>query len=209
MKTEVTMRRKLFDAEIRQKSKSSFFSATDLVASGNKWRILNDVPPFSLKNWMQTKSTKEFISALESQFGKVKINAKAKNQHTWVHPYLFIDIALAIDPKLKIEVYGWLYDELLKYRNDSGDSYNKMTGSLYNNCTNKSTFHKSISHTARMIKGSIGVKDWQSATQDQLKIRDRIHENIALLSDVLRDNNKAVKYGINKTLGNDVLFFDA
>jgi hypothetical protein len=41
METEVIMKRKLFDSEISQKSQSGFFSATDLVNAGNRWRTLN------------------------------------------------------------------------------------------------------------------------------------------------------------------------
>jgi hypothetical protein len=34
---------------------------------------------------------------------------------------------------LKIEVYSWLFDKLIKYRNNSGDSYKKMAGALFEN----------------------------------------------------------------------------
>lgn len=207
MKTEVIMKRVFFDGHISQQSKSSFFSATDLIKAGNRWRVLNHLPLFSFRNWLLTKQTKEFIETLELQFGKIKINSKGKNLHTWVHPYLFIDIALAIDPKLKIEVYGWLYDHLLQYRNDSGDSYVKMSGALYVNCKNKSTFKRSIEITARLIKNAINVKDWETANQEQLKLRDKVHENIALLCDILRDNNQAIQLGINKTIGANVVIF--
>lgn len=200
MKTEVKMKRELFGMEITQKSKSEFFSATDLVKAGNKFRAINGLQPFDLSEWLRYKSTKEFIDALEARFGKVKISARGRGTHTWVHPYLFIDIALAIDPQLKIEVYQWLYDHLLRYRNDSGDSFKKMTGALYQNATNKSSFTKDIKSLCRYIKNECGVKDWQTANENQLKLRDRMHENIALLCDVLRDNDKAVNYGIRKAI---------
>lgn len=207
MKTEVTMKRELFGDDISQKSKSSFFSATDLVRAGNKWRMLNELSPFKYSEWLRNKKTKEFIAELESQFGTVKTVARGRGKHTWVHPFLFIDLALAINPKLKIEVYSWLYDHLLKYRNDSGDSYNKMSGALYNNCKNKASFQRSMILTARIIKNAIGVKDWQHATQDELKLRDKVQENIALLCDVLRDNNQAIMLGINKTIGKQTIIF--
>lgn len=38
-----------------------------------------------------------------------------------------------------------------------------------------------------------GVSDWNNATQEQLKLRDRIHENIALLADVLNNNKEAIR----------------
>ncbi|MEY2738680.1 MAG: Pseudoalteromonas phage Pq0, partial [Bacteroidota bacterium] len=141
-----------------------------------------------------------FISELNSKFGQSIIKGGKKGTHTWVHPLLFVDIALNIDIKLKIEVYQWIYDELLKYRNDSGDSYKKMCTSLFNNCTNKSNFHRSITKTAELIKSACNVEKWETASEDKLKLRDKIHENISLLCDVLRDNNQAIRIGIIKAI---------
>lgn len=201
MKTEVIMKRKLFDGEISQKHKSTYLSATDLLKVGNKWRVANKMQIVKFQDWKKTKQTKEFIATLEAELNeKVIITARGRGKHTWVHPYIFIDLALSINPKFKIEVYSWLYDELLKYRNYSGDSYKKMAGALYNNSTNKSTFHRGMTITANMVKNACNVKDWQQATEEQLKLRDKIHENIALLCDVLRNNNDAIRIGINEAL---------
>jgi hypothetical protein len=200
MKTQVQMKRKLFDSDVRQLSDNSFISANDMIIAGNRWRAINRMPSFDFQTWKNRTSTKEFISELEKEFGQVQITKRGANGGSWLHPYLAIDLALAISPKLKIDVYKWLYDELLKYRNDSGDSYKKMAGALYANASNKSNFHRGMSLTARYIKNACNVKDWQEATEDQLKLRDRIHENIALLCDVLKDNNQAIRIGINKAL---------
>jgi hypothetical protein len=198
MKTEVIMKRELFGDEISQKSQSEFFSASDLVRSGNKWRAINGLESFNLSVWLQSKNTKQFMEFLSKEYGEIKINSKGKNSHTWVHPFLFIKIALSINPELEIKVYKWLFDLLLTYRNNSGDSYKKMCGSLYDNSSSKTIFFKEISDIAKLIKTECNVSDWQKATEQQLKLRDRIHENISLLSDVLRDNNQAVRIGIQK-----------
>lgn len=200
MKTEVIMKRKLFEYEISQKSKSEFFSATDLVKAGNKWRLENKFEVFNFNKWLQSKNVKEFLFELEKEYGTIKINSKGKNQHTWVHPFLFIKIALSINPKLEIKVYKWLYDYLIKYRNDSGDSYKKMTGSLYENSKSKTSFYKEIAFIAKKIKDTCNIDDWQRATEKQLKLRDKIHENISILSDVLKDNDQAVRIGIEKAI---------
>lgn len=201
MKTQVIMERKLFNNSISQQSKTGFFSATELVKAGNNFRKEKGLIDFNLAQWLNTKQTKEFILALEkSNKDKVIIKGRGRNSHTWVHPFLFIDIALAINPELKIEVYSWLYDELLKYRNNSGDSYKKMAGALWLNCSNKSTFTKGITKVAEMIKQACNVNDWQKATEKQLELRDKIHNNIALLCDVLKNNNDAIRIGIQKSL---------
>lgn len=200
MKTEVLMRRQLFGMDISQKSKSEFFSATDLVKAGNKWRRANQLPDFNFSAYLKNKTTTEFIEELENKYGKCIIKSRGKGSSTWVHPLLFIDIALSINTKLKIEVYEWLFDNLIKFRNNSGDSYKKMAGALWQNCKNKRKFDEGITLTARMIKSACNVKDWETASEKQLNIRDKIHENISLLCDVLKDNNQAIRLGIEKAI---------
>ena len=198
METTVLMRRKLFDSEIKQDSKTGFLSANDLLNAGNLYRLQNKLPPFSYSSWISTNGTKEFIRELEGQFGTVIKSRRGKHGGTWMHPYLFIDLALAISPKLKIEVYRWLYDELLKYRNDSGDSYKRMAGAIWSRTSRKTSFARDISKLAKHIQHECGVKDWEIATEDQLRLRDRIHENIALLAEVMNNLNQAIRIAIIK-----------
>ena len=199
MQTEVMMKREMFGMEIKQKSKTEFFSATDLVKAGNKWRTMNGLSLFDLTEWLRRKSSIEFIETLSSRYGKVKISARGRGHDTWVHPYLFIDIALAISPDLKIEVYEWLFDHLLRYRNDSGDSYLKMAGALWERCRNKSSFKEYIASVANKIKLACHVTDWNKAQEHQLKMRYKIQENIALLSEILPNLDEAVRLGIIKS----------
>lgn len=166
------MERELFGVSVSQHSKTEYFSATDLTKAGNRYRAINGLPPFNEKAWMANKGTKEFIKELEAKFGKVKISAKGRGHHTWIHPLLFIDMALAISPKLKIETYEWLFDHLIKNRNESGESYNLMCGALYVRHQNKSTFHTYIRDVAKNIQVACQAKDWQKANEKQLKARD-------------------------------------
>lgn len=200
MKTEVLMQRNLFGEIVRQNNQNGFISANDIVMAGNKYRAINGMKLFDFRAWIDSGSNKEFIQEMKNQFGEVIITKKGREGSTWLHPYICIDLALSIDPKLKIEVYKWLFDELLKFRNDSGDSYKKMCGFLFDNCTSKTTFHKDIAKVASQIQLACNVKDWQSASEEQLKLRDKIQNNIALLCDVLRDNNQAVRLGILKSI---------
>lgn len=200
MKTEVEMKREIYGCEITQKSKSEFFSATDLVKAGNAWRKQNNLINFNMSQWLNQKSTQEFINELTFKYGNPIIKGRGRNAHTWVHPFLFIDMALAISPKLKIETYEWLYDHLLHYRNTSGDSFKKMSGALYNNINNKKEYHEFIQDTSRKIKAACGIEewcDWQKSSQATLEKRNKIQENISLLCDVL-PVEEAVRIGILK-----------
>lgn len=198
MKTAVIMKRELFGAEIEQNSKTEMFNATTLSKAGNKWRLENGMPEFNLSQWLKTKTTCEFVDTLRLKYENVLIIGRGRNSATWVHPLLFIDMALAISPTLKVEVYQWLFDNLIKYRNDSGDSYKEMTGALFLNMDNKSDFAKYITKIAVMIRNHCGVDDWQTATEAQLKQRDKIHDAIVLLVGVVRSNDEAVRLALEK-----------
>lgn len=203
METEVIMSRELFCREIRQKSKTEYFCASDLVNAGNAWRITNGKKLFNYSQWLKSPTTQDFIKALEADIGgKAIIKGTQKNSLSWIHPFLFIDLALAISPELKVEAYKWLYDNLLKYRNQSGDSYKKMCGALYLTQSNKSTYQDELKALAFRIKTECGVSDWEHATEEQLTLRNRIHDNIALLSDIIKDRETLYNIAIKKAKEN-------
>jgi hypothetical protein len=201
METQVIMKRELFGCEISQQSKTGYFSASELVNAGDKWRLANGMKEFQFYQYLKNKSTKEFIEELENKYKlKVLVSSKGRNGNTWVHPLLFIDIALAINPKLKIEVYEWLFDNLIRFRNDSGDSYKGMAAAIYLRFTNKREFPVYIAKVANQIKSELKVSDWQKATEVQLKQRDIIHNSIRLLCNVLNDTEQAVRLGIKENI---------
>lgn len=194
------MKRELFGFEISQQSKTEFFSATELVKAGNKWRRDNGISDFNLSQYIKNNSFLEFKAELEKKYGNVLSSSRGAYSNTWVHPLLFIDIALAINPKLKIEVYEWLFDNLIKFRNDSGDSYKEMSAAIYVRFKNKREFPKYIQRVANYIKSQLGVDDWQKASEDQLRKRDTIHNSIRLLCNVLNDTDQAVKIGVRENI---------
>lgn len=203
MKTEVVLKRPFLTGEVSQKSKSGLFNVNDLVNIANQKRRELGKRDFNLSQYLKTKSFLEFINELQNEIPTdvlISKNGKGRNSTTWVHPLIFIDIALAVDPKFKISVYQWLYDELLKYRNSSGDSYKKMVGALYERSNDKARFNQLVKEIAVHIKQKLKVDDWNTATEEQLKKRDKIHENIILLSDVLKDVNQVVRIAVDNVL---------
>lgn len=204
MQTQVIMKRELFGCEISQQSKSEFFSASDLIRAGDKWRRENGMKEFQFYQYLKSKSTTEFVKELEFKY-KIKAitSIKGRNGQVWVHPLLFIDIALAINPKLKLEVYEWLFDNLIRLRNDSGDSYKEMAAAIYLRYPNKREFPNYIQKVANYIKLELKVTDWQKANEEQLKKRDVIHNSIRLLCNVLNDTNQAVRLGVKENISNN------
>ena len=198
MKTQVIMKRKLFGYDIKQQSKTNMFSATDLAKAGNKWRESRGMNAFNLSQFLKSEKTTEFIDELHKKYDIVISKGRGRNAQTWVHPLLFIDIALAISPQLKVETYEWLFDNLLKFRNDSGDSYKQMSAALYVRFGNNREFPRFISNVASRILSACGVTDWQEASEAQLKKRDLIHNSIKTLTNVLTDPEESVRIGIKE-----------
>lgn len=206
MITEVIMKRELFGHQISQKSKSEFFSATDLEKAGNEWRRINGLSKFNLSQFLKSKLTIEFIEELESKYNtKVVLIGRGRLGSTWVHPLLFIDIALAISPKLKVEVYDWIFDSLIKNRNNSGDSYKQMSAALWLRHTNHREFPVFISKVADYIKSQLKVTDWNEASKEQLELRDKIHIAIKLYCNVLTSPKEAVRLGVLEYVKKDLI----
>lgn len=200
MDTQVIIKRELFGCEISQQSKTEFFSATDLIKAGNKWRRINGLSDFNLSQYLKSSSFLEFKKEMENKYGNVLSSSRGAGANTWVHPLIFIDIALAINPKLKVEVYEWLFDNLIRFRNDSGDSYKEMAAAIYLRYPNKREFPAYIQKVANYIKLELKVTDWQKANEEQLKKRDVIHNSIRLLCNVLNDTNQAVRLGVKENI---------
>lgn len=203
MKTnQVLTSRELFGEIVEQRTLDSFFNLTNLVKAGNNWRSSKKMIPFNFSAYLKSKQTTEFITALNEKYGKAIIRSRSKNEKTWGHPLLFIDLALAISPTLKVEVYEWIMDLLVKYRCESADSYIVLCGVLYKHATDKANFNKNMPKVANMIKNECGLdtkQEWNSATESQLKKRERIHSNIIGLCGVLKDPNRAIELGILQT----------
>lgn len=204
MKTEVIMKRELLGMQVQQKSKSGFLSANDLINAGNLYRLQNGLTPVSLQQYFNLQQTKDFMIELSKCYESVKVSKKGRGQQTWVHPILFMDIALWISPKMKMQVYEWILDNLLKYRNDSGNSYKLMTGAIFSNPNfNQSNFAQTIIKVSNRIANECGVsmtdKDkWQNATEYQLKLRDKMHEYISITCDLVTNLDDAIEIGIKK-----------
>ena len=196
------MQRSILGSTIRQRSKDGFFSLTDLERIGNAYRLNNSLPMMRMSSYLNTQETKEFIAELQNRFGVVKIASRGRGAGTWGHPLLFIDMALTMHPMLKIEVYEWIKDELIKYRNDSGDSYKNMCGAIITRLGNKSNFRNYVKKVAIIIRIACGIKSWEAATEEQLKKRDRIQDVMTLYTKVLTNPNDCLRMAVIEVCGN-------
>lgn len=179
MKTNQVMERKFMGSVVRQNHKDKFFNATDLVKIGNKYRENIGLSKKDLYQYFDNPSTKEFIKKImkKENVADVKQTKRGKSGGTWVHPLIIIDIAMWLSPDFKYEALKWIEDKLTESRDYSGDSYKAMSSALHKTYEFKEV-HYLIKEVAKRIKQVIGVEDWNTATEKQLKDRDKIHNNI-------------------------------
>lgn len=179
MKTPQIMERKFMGAVIRQNHKTTFFNANDLVKVGNEYRDNQGLSKKDLFRYFDISETKDFIKKIMERENVVHVKEvkKGRNGGTWVHPLLIIDLAMWMCPDFKYEALKWLEDSLLKSRDNSGESYKKMSSALHRSYK-FSEVHFIISEVAKRIKQVIGVEEWNSASELQLENRDKIHNNI-------------------------------
>ena len=76
-----------------------------------------------------------------------------------------------------------------------------MSGALFMYAKNKALFHTNMPKVARLIRLECDVKDWESATESQLKLRNKMHEYISFACDIVKDPNMAIEIGIMKAKG--------
>ncbi len=107
-----------------QRTKDLYFNATALI---NYWNANN--PEKQLARYKVNDSTKEFIELLKKEGIErpfISGRGKGKNSGTWMHPKLFIDFAMWVSVEFKSKVIDYVFDGLIKSRNDAGDYYKEM-----------------------------------------------------------------------------------
>jgi hypothetical protein len=119
------------DFNVNQRTSDGMFNATELLSQWNDFAGTQK----QMSHFTENASTKEYIKTIENDLNSkernsVLIQSRGKNGGTWMHPYLFIDFAMWLNPKFKLQVIKFVYDELIKYRHEAGDAYILLSYSL-------------------------------------------------------------------------------
>jgi hypothetical protein len=208
MKTAVIMKRELMGIEVRQNHKTKMFNANDLHKIGNEHRKVIGLPPKQLAHYFGLDSTGELIKELclteVCRLADAKQSTKGKYGGTWVHPVIFVDLAMWYSPKLRVQIIKWALDSLMEARDESGDSFNRMNSTLAR--VFKDEFNGPISFikAAKAIAAACGVGEgpdkWQRASEEQLKLRQSIQDNIELIADLCPNAGECISKSIAKAL---------
>lgn len=126
------MTRRLGQFEVLQRTKDGMFNATALL---NQWNRASGMKK-EMNDYLRLQSTHDFLSALQSEAdfkdgNSPYLTSRGKySGGTWMTPLLFIDFAMWLNPKFKVQVLKFVYDELIKCRTAAGDNYNVLAKSI-------------------------------------------------------------------------------
>jgi len=133
------MTRPMGHFHVEQRTKDGFFNATDLLKQWNlQTQNSGDVKQKTIAHYFENSATEEFMNALMAEEGftcrnSVYVKSKARADRgggTWMHPIMFIDFAMWLNPAFKVKVIKFVYDQMIKYRNDAGDAYKELSSSV-------------------------------------------------------------------------------
>jgi hypothetical protein len=192
MKTSVTMVRHIGSFEFLQRTKDGYFDANILIS---QWNSVKGNTRRRLDDFLKSKTTLDFIDVINSDLangeispmayyikkGKNTSNGRTKDE-VWMHPYLFIDFAMWINPKFKLSVIKFVYDQLIQQRNLAGDNYLVLSSSGVKLKGYK--FTEVAKAIQWIVYGKTGKNLRQTASQPQLEETNDIQTKLAFAIDM-------------------------
>lgn len=212
MKTNVTMvskDRELFGVTIKQDTKTSFMSLTDLQEAYTRKRIEMGWNDKRIENILSNKESAErifyildkqgymvkttqavFMEMVEKEslikvmkkLGAYKTVGRGANRRTVCNPYIWVLVAMELNPMLYAEVVMWLTDRLILNRIEAGDKYNTLSRAVAK--------FDDVDY-AKMARGLnyIVFNEHQTmirnkATQEQLRELDQLQSNLVFYIDM-------------------------
>lgn len=151
MKTNQVLTRQMGQYSVFQRTSDGMFNATSLL---KQWNSLSPTER-KMDNYFNLQGTGEFVNTIIAKENLntpklVYLKRRGKNGGTWMHPLLFIDFAMWINPSFKYDVLKFVYDQLIEYRNQAGSSYRKMCERIAH-VSKKGEIPKNISSIAKAI----------------------------------------------------------
>ena len=184
MKTNQIMIRPMGEFNVTQRTRDAFFNATELLKQWNeKSGMKKEVTKF-----FELQSTTELVKVIMERESlntqdSTYLKARGKNGGTWMHPILFVDFAMWINPSFKYDVIKFVYDEMIKFRNLSGDAYPTMCKAV-RSILPDDVFKEKIKDLARSLNIIVYGKhesEIRNKVADESKLRElyELERNIA------------------------------
>lgn len=203
MKTAVIMQRQFNGKVIRQHSKTGFLNVNDLH---DCFLVENPESTKRIDNYMGLKQTAEFAETIrEAELEKaenqntnknrdlllplvddIKVieTRRGKNGGTWVHPYLFLDFAMWLNPKFKLWAMSIIEDKLIELRNEAGDRFKDMQKALKAaGAVSPREYAREASMLNKIVFDGASRRRRDSATTQELDLLNRLQKYNAHLID--------------------------
>jgi hypothetical protein len=212
MKTNVIMKseidRNLFGVVIRQETKTGFLNLSDLIEAYTQARVKNGWAEKNINRIMESDRETifyilekqniitipicTFIEYIDNQgfakymksIGVYKTTGARHTKTIWVNPYIFVMVAMELNPIFKAQVIGWLTDELIINRIEAGNFCKTLNASIQKfkpDGNNYITLAKALNHIV-FNKHESGIRN--TGTKDQLKELADIESKMAFAIDM-------------------------
>ena len=190
--------------KVEQRTVDGFFNATALL---KQWNVHNGAKK-DLKHYFENQSANELINTIVERENlnsrkSAYLSSRGKNGGTWMHPILFIDFAMWINPSFKYDVIKFVYDEMIKFRNLAGDAYPSMCRAV-RSIMPEPIFREKVKDLARSLNIIVYGRhesEMRNKIGDESKIREmyELEKQIAQwISIGLVSNYKQLKAALNK-----------
>lgn len=212
MKTNIIMEskqdRNLFGVVIRQETKTGFLNLSDLTEAYTHARVKNGWPEKNINRIMENDSAtlyyilekegiitipmRTFIENIDKQgfakymksIGAYKTTGARQTKTIWVNPYIFVMVAMELNPLFKANVIGWLTDQLIINRIEAGNFCKDLNASIQKfkpDGNNYITLAKALNHIV-FDRHETGIRN--TGTKEQLKELAVIEEKMAFAIDM-------------------------
>ena len=211
MKTNIVVKsedRNLLGIVIRQETKTGFLNLSDLTEAYTQARVKNGWVEKNINRIMEDNVETIFYllekkgsitipmclfieNIKEVGFAKYmksinayKTTGAKKTKTVWVDPYIFVMVAMDLNPLFKANVIGWLTDQLIINRIEAGNFCKALNSSIQKfnpDGNNYITLAKALNHIV-FGKHEAGIRN--TGSKEQLKHLANIEEKMAFAIDM-------------------------
>lgn len=208
MKTSVILsspNRELFGLIIRQQTKDGMLNLSDLQEAYTIARVKNGWVEKNINRIMENdKETlfyileKQciisvpmclFMENIDSQgfakymksIGVYKTTGARETKTVWVNPYIWVMVAMELNPIIKAEVIGWLTDSLILNRIEAGNFYKELSRAVYKFEDVNYVEMATALNMAVFKRHETGIRN--IATKEQLKELEQLESQLAFAID--------------------------
>jgi len=189
------MIRKMGSFDILQRTKDGYFDANALLT---QWNSKKDNPERKMSRFLESPKTKEFINEISNDSQSAELHnglitafyhKKGRNtskgrikDEVWMNPYLFIDFCMWLNPKFKLSVIKFVYDQLIQQRNLAGDNYKILSASGVK--LKGYSFQEVAKAIQWIVYNKTGKELRQKANEEQLQEINEIQKKLAFAIDM-------------------------